>query len=201
MTTPAGSCSGRKARRPTLSASRTSSAPSTALPASSAVCPPRSSRRAICGAISPTKPILPTQETQAAVSTTGASTRSSARREVCTPSPVAVGLPIRATSAARAVNSNSANAGSVQAAAMPTSVQFAACRLPASHSIAVCTSRTSAVVIKTPIAAANAQETPIPVRINRGREISRASATTSSAVSMPPAIPASGRQARLSAGN
>ena len=201
MTIPAGSCNGRNASRPTLSASSTSSAPSTALPVSSAVCPPRSSRRAMCGAISPTKPILPTQETQAAVSTTGANTRSRARREVRTPSPVAVWLPSKATSAARAVKSSSANAGTVQAAAMLTSVQLAACRLPASHSIAVWTSRTSAVVIKTPIAAANAHDTPMPIRMNRGREISRASATTSSAVSSPPAMPISGRQYGPNPGN
>ena len=135
------------------------------------------------------------------MSTTGASTRSKASREVRTPSPVAAWLPSNATSAARAVKSSSANAGAAQAAAMPTSVQFAACRLPASHSIAVCTSRTSAVVIKTPIAAANAHDTPMPIKINRGREISRARTITSSAVSSPPAMPTSGRQARPSAGN
>ena len=198
---PAGSCNGRNARRPTLSATSTSSAPSTALPVSNAVCPPRSRARAMCGAISPTKPMLPTQETQAAVSSTGASTRSSASREVDTPNPVAAGLPSSATSAARAVNISSAKAGIAQPAAIATSVQFAACRLPASHSIAVCTSRTSAVVIKTPIAAANAQETPMPIRIKHGREISRASTTTSSAVSSPPAMPITGRQNRLTAGN
>ena len=85
--------------------------------------------------------------------------------------------------------------GIAQSAASPTSVQFAACRLPASHSIAVCTSRTSAVVIKTPIAAANAHDTPMPIKINRGREISRARAITSSAVSSPPVMPISGRRA------
>ncbi|MNV58836.1 hypothetical protein D3C71_1512300 [compost metagenome] len=41
----------------------------------------------------------------------------------------------------------------------------------------------------------------MPIRIKRGREISRASTTTSSAVSNPPAIPTTGRQNTDIAGN
>ena len=51
-----------------------------------------------------------------------------------------------------------------------------------------------------PTAAASVQETPIPIRMKRGREQSRASTSTSSATSAPPRMPASGRQTSPTAG-
>ncbi len=113
---------------------------------------------------------------------------------------MAVRSPSSATSAARAVQNRMMAPGSAQQKATASSGQVAACRLPASQIIAVCTSRTSAVVIKMPTAAARLQETPMPIKIKRGREQSRASVRTSRATAMPPTIPASGRQTRPTAG-
>ena len=56
----------------------------------------------------------------------------------------------------------------------PPAAAVAACRLPASQIIAVCTSRTSAVVIKMPTAAAGSGDADA-IKIKRGREQSRAS--------------------------
>ncbi|BDZ06075.1 hypothetical protein MUTS16_71480 [Escherichia coli] len=72
-----------------LSARITNNAPDTALPSSNVVCPPRRIKRDIWGAINPTKPMLPTHETQTAVRIMGAATRNNARRELFTPNPVA----------------------------------------------------------------------------------------------------------------
>ncbi|MNV25154.1 hypothetical protein D3C71_1162410 [compost metagenome] len=55
--------------------------------------------------------------------------------------------------------------------------------------------------MKTPIPAAKVHDTPMPIKIKRGREMSRASHITSSAVSKPPAIPTTGRQRTESVGN
>ncbi len=88
--------------------------------------------RAICGAIRPTKPRLPTQETLAEVSSTGAK-RSTVSRCRRTPRPMAVRSPSSATSAARAVQNRMMAPGSAQQKATASSGQVAACRLPASQ--------------------------------------------------------------------
>lgn len=99
-----------------------------------------------------------------------------------------------------AVNSNKRAAGNIQQAEIPTNIQLAACRLPDNHINAVCTSRTSAVVINTPIPAAKTRNT------NTNQNKSRAgnfacTKITIKATNKPPARPATGRQNIPSIGN